>query len=184
MDAASAAQRLRDAAKELTVFRHPDTGSLWLLVQGAQGQETHSLCPEAVNLAKLVIEWTKAQPIPRSLAPTTATAPHRHRLLGWPGVRHSPLDPEGFEWEEYQEIGRVLHCNNNIQIDESKITSLVTRLYYHRGNRPPAGLAEAWPRNYNSGNFAWYEMYTQNAKRQGLLSHCNCCQPRKVNNII
>ena len=60
MDAASAAQRLRDAAKELTVFRHPDTGSLWLLVQGAQGQETHSLCPEAVNLAQFVIDWMKA----------------------------------------------------------------------------------------------------------------------------
>ena len=180
MDAASAAQRLRDAAKELTVFRHPDTRSLWLLVQGAQGHETHSLCPEAVNLAQLVIEWTKAQPIPRSLAPTTATAPHR--LLGWPGVRHSPLDPEGFEWEEYQEVGRVLHCTNSIQIDENKITSLVTRMYYRWGDRPPAGLAEAWQRNYNSG-FAWYEMYTGKAKRQGLLSHCNCCQPRRVKNI-
>ena len=142
MDAASAAQRLRDAAKELTVFRHPDTGSLWLLVQGAQGQETHSLCPEAVNLAQLVIEWTKAQPIPRSLAPTTATAPHR--LLGWPGVRHSPLDPEGFEWEEYQEIGRVLHCKNKIQIDENKIQSFKQRLYYQWANQPPAGLEEAW----------------------------------------
>ena len=181
MDAASAAQRLRDAAKELTVFRHPDTGSLWLLVQGAQGQETHSLCPEAVNLAQLVLDWMKDQPIPRSLAATTATAPHR--LLGWPGVRHSPLDPEGFEWEEYQEIGRVLHCTNNIQIDENNITSLVTRLYYHRSDRPPAGLADAWQRNYNSGNFEWYEMYTQNARRQGILSHCNCCKPRRVKNI-
>ena len=79
-------------------------------------------------MAQLVLDWMKAQPIPRSLAATTATAPHR--LLGWPGVRHSPLDPEGFEWEEYQEIGRVLD------------------------RRPPAGLAEAWQRNYNSG-FAW-----------------------------
>ena len=36
MDAAAAVQRLRDAARELKIFRHPETGSLWLLVQGAQ----------------------------------------------------------------------------------------------------------------------------------------------------
>ena len=106
MDAAAAVRRLRDAARELKVFRHPETGRLWLLVQGAQGQETHSLCPEAVNLAQLVLDWMKDQPIPRSLAATTDAAPHR--LLGWPGVRHSPLDPEGLEWEEYQEIGMSL----------------------------------------------------------------------------
>ena len=146
--------------------RHPENGSTRPQpnittnaphrLQGAQGQETHSLCPEAVNLAQLVLDWMNDQPIPRSLAATTATAPHR--LLGWPGVRHSPLDPEGFEWEEYQEIGRVLD------------------------RRPPAGLAEAWQGIYNSG-FTWYEMYTQNAKRQGVLSHCNCCKPRRVKNI-
>ena len=174
-----------------TKGRHPENGSTRPQpnittnaphrLQGAQGQETHSLCPEAVRLAQLVLDWMNDQPIPRSLAATTATAPHR--LLGWPGVRHSPLDPEGFEWEEYQEIGRVLHCTNNIQIDENKITSLVTRLYYHRNDRPPAGLADAWQRNYNSGNFEWYEMYTQNARRQGILSHCNCCKPRRVKNI-
>ena len=171
--------------------RHPENGSTRPQpnittnaphrLQGAQGQETHSMCPEAVNLAQFVLDWMKDQPIPRSLAATTATA--HHRLLGWPGVRHSPLDPEGFEWEEYQEIGRVLHCTNNIQIDENKITSLVTRLYHHRSDRPPAGLADAWQRNCNSGNFEWYEMYTQNARRQGILSHCNCCKPRRVKNI-
>ena len=69
-----------------TKGRHPENGSTRPQpnittnaphrLQGAQGQETHSLCPEAVNLAQLVIEWTKAQPIPKSLAPTTATAHH------------------------------------------------------------------------------------------------------------
>ena len=95
--------------------------------------------------------------------------------------RHSEFDPFGNLWETFTEIGRVLHCRNIIDIsDSSRIQNISARLYYTSG--APPGFAQALQAQTQNG-FQWYEMATHKAKRQGLMSSCSCCEPKKVMRI-
>ena len=168
-----------------TKGRHPENGRSWLLVQGAQGRETHSLCPEAAVKKLPSAALNRIQPTPeeiekaRALLSGTSVEDKKKKkslnnsMMQWLNknkdcadnaaaasskekereeclvkffafqarakdptkkvetARTVSKDPEGFEWEEYQE-----------------------RPEGQRDRRPLAGLAEAWQRNYNSGS-AW-----------------------------
>ena len=190
---------VKNSARQLTVYTDPASGEPWLHVLGEDGEEDSSatFCRVALKLANDIKYWAthssvspqrpSESPLPLGPPPgyilpmpaSSSSLSSQYSLVQQYG-RHCQLDPYGNPWETFPEIGRVLHCKNIIDISDSRIQSISDRLYPRSG--APPGFAQALQTQAQRG-FRWYEMATHGAKRQGLLSSCSCCQPKKVMRI-
>ena len=188
-----------NSARQLTVYTDPASGEPWLHVLGENGEEDSSatFCKVALKLANDMMYWAthssvrqqrpSESPLPLGPPPgyilpmpaSSSSSSSQYSPVQQYG-RHCELDPYGNPWETFPEIGRVLHCKNIIDISDSRIQSISARLYPRSG--APPGFAQALQTQAQRG-FRWYEMATRGAKRQGLLSSCSCCQPKKVMRI-
>ena len=185
--AANAERQLRILVDQLQVYTCPETEQLWLHVNhdgNAEEHHTdHTFCPVAIKLAEALASWVK-----HSKPPVPNTPPPGYRLptpapppLTQQYGHHCRCDPYGNEWETDHELGRVIHCDNLIGIDDSKIQSIIQRLYDWDAPAPP-GFGMALSLTHNN-DYKWYEMKTHKSKRHALLSRCSCCHPPKVMRI-
>ena len=188
-DARNADFQLRRAAQQLTVYHDPETAQHWLHVHDEENEEEGATCCKvAIKLAKVLEHWVEHSVPPPPLGAPPADgivlppASSSNHVFQQHGHHCSKFDPFSNPWETYHEIGRVLHCTNKIEVNESFIQSISTRLYHSFGSVPPPGFEFSLMQMRRNG-YTWYEMKTHKSKRNGLLSHCACCKPPRVMRI-
>ena len=178
---------LHETARRLTVYEDPGTGQLWVHIQGDNGEEDYSHCHVAVHLAQLLKRAAKRTTCGRrqrgyELPPPLAVSSTQPLCPG----QHSRFDPYGCPWRIYHDYAAVIYCHNVVSVEDpwgGAIASICQRLYYSWQDAPPEGFCQAMAASQTRNKCTWYWMKTHKAKREGLLSHCTCCNPASVMSI-
>ena len=155
-------------ATQLRLYQNPRTSEHWL---DHNNGESFTMCPHAVRMAKILFRVEKCIPVEKGYT------------LPSPRLLHSKSDPYGRPWPTDHRIGRVIHCENAIRVDDpgrGQNQSLVQRLYHEFGDKVPADLCGAIALTQRDHHWDWFTMNTIKAREQGVQSRCKCCYPPRV----